>query len=88
MKERTVYFAEEYRDKAAIGTTEYFETIEEAIEYAKNEWSHLNDADRESYITDDNGIFHAGQKWQTWDDDIEEWIDGDIIDVYYDALDK
>lgn len=86
MKTRKIYFAEEYRDKAGIGTTEYFNSADEAIEYAKDEWDHLNDADRKSYMNDSFSMFIAGQKWQTWDDDIEEWIDGDIIDVYYDAL--
>lgn len=86
MKTRKIYFAEEYRDKAGIGTTEYFSTAEEAIEYAKAEWRHLGEADKRSYITDDNGMFFAGQKWQTWDEDLEEWIDGDVIEVYHDCI--
>ena len=66
------YVFEHYRDKAGYGHVEYFTTEKEAIEHAKKEWNHLNDADKKSFTTDPAGRFDVTLRKMRWDDD--EWI--------------
>ena len=54
---KKVFVFNEYRDRAGSGSQEYFDSLEEAIDYAKKEWEHLADSDKKSYLNDPAGFF-------------------------------
>ena len=53
------YVFEEYRDKYGLGSEKIFETEEEAVKYAKGEWSKMCDSDKKTYLNDDCGEFRV-----------------------------
>lgn len=54
---KKVFVFDEYRDKAGVGSQEYFDSLEEAINYARKEWEHLAKSDKQSYLKDPAGYF-------------------------------
>lgn len=72
-KTESAWVFNEYRDKAGTGEYKTFETKEEAIAYAKDEWNHLNESDQDSYIYDKCGEFWVAQLDMVYDDVAEEY---------------
>lgn len=56
---KKIFVLDEYRDKAGNGSQEYFDSLEEAINYAKKEWEHLSGSDKLSYLRDPAGFFRV-----------------------------
>lgn len=50
----------EYRDSAGIGSHKVFNSKEEAVKYADEEWYNLVDSDKESYFKDPAPLFYVG----------------------------
>lgn len=73
MKTIKAWVYNNYRDKAGTGEHKIFDTKEEAIAYAKDEWNHLNESDRNSYINDKCGEFWVAQLDMVYDDVAEEY---------------
>ncbi len=73
----------EYRDSCGTGTERLFDTKEEALATAKDEWHHLAESDKDSYIHDVAGQFWVGLVWIHYDEDYEEWVRADGTYEYY-----
>ena len=54
----TKYIFEEYRDNKGIGSVKFFDTREESLQVAQEEWDGLCYADKKSYLNDTSPCFH------------------------------
>lgn len=66
---KAVGFFQEYRDRNGIGSEEWFDSYEEAYNYANQEWNNLVSSDKKSYLTDIAAIFYAETRY------VPEWLD-------------
>lgn len=82
---KKVFVFDEYRDRAGSGSQEYFDSLEEAIAYAKKAWEHLAKSDKQSYSKDPAGHFMV-----TENEIIEEegyyYPNLEPLDVFWDAF--
>lgn len=53
------YVFEEYRDVVGVGSEKIFNTKENALEFAKDEWDHLFESDKASYRKDKFSYFRV-----------------------------
>lgn len=80
---------ERYLDKAGHGETKIFNDPEKAIQYAKEEWSSLSEADQKRFIIDPAPRFDVSFRRMMWDDISEEWTvdpDEDPMQIVWNAL--
>lgn len=63
-----------------IGSQNLFKTKEEALAAAEEEWFHLCESDKSSYIKDPAGVFMVGLVWAEYDEDGEEWMSAGYTD--------
>lgn len=78
----------EYRDGGGIGSTECFDTQEEAVEHAKAEWDRLCAADKQRYINDPAGMYLVSLVPVEWDEIAKDWCpDLGSLDPVWSALD-
>lgn len=54
---KKIFVFDEYRDKAGVGSQQFFDNLEEAVDYARKQWEHLAKSDKESYMKDPAGFF-------------------------------
>ena len=71
---KTAWVFYEYRDRAGIGDYKLFKDKDDAINYAKDEWDHMNRYDQRSYITDVAGEFWVAELPVEWDDLSGEFV--------------
>lgn len=76
----------EYRDKNGIGSFKVYETKEEALKEADEEWRYLVQRDKDSYITDAAGAFYVGLFNACTDEDDDWLIGADPIEIEKDYL--
>ncbi len=80
VKLKKMWCFEEYRDVGGIGSQNLFKTKEEALAAAEEEWFHLCESDKSSYIKDPAGVFMVGLVWAEYDEDGEEWMSAGYTD--------
>ena len=71
----------EYRDKGGVGSFKVYDTKEEALKDAGEEWRNLMQSDKESYINDAAGSFYVGLFNACIDEDGDWLIGADPIEV-------
>ena len=78
----------EYRDSRGTGSQKLFKKEHEAVEYARDLWASLNEADRKTYREDPCGEFLVAEVPVEWDEIDEDWIaiTADGYDPVWDAL--
>ena len=76
----------EYRDKGGVGSFKVYDTKEEALKDAGEEWRNLTQRDKDSYIKDSAGSFYVGL-FNACVDESGDWLIGaDPIEVAMDYL--
>ena len=53
------YVFHEYREKWGLGSEEVFDSEEDAVKYANDEWNKMCDSDKKTYLNDDCGEFRV-----------------------------
>ncbi len=82
---KKVFVFDEYRDRAGSGSQEYFDSLEEAINYARKEWEHLADSDKKSYLNDPAGYFMVTEN-EVYMVDGEYYPDSVPLEIFWDAF--
>lgn len=82
---KKVFVFDEYRDKAGNGSQEYFDSLEEAVDYARKEWEHLADSDKKSYLNDPAGYFMVTEN-EVCMVDGEYYPDSVPLEIFWDAF--
>lgn len=67
------YVFERYLDKAGHGEIKTFTDPENAMQYAKEEWNHLSDSDKQRFFNDPAPRFDVSFRKMMWDDIAEGW---------------
>ena len=82
---KKVFVFGEYRDKAGSGSQEYFDSLEEAIDYARKEWEHLADSDKKSYLKDSAGHFMVTEN-EVIEEEGDYYPNLEPLNVFWDAF--
>lgn len=71
------YIFEEYRDSKGTGSEIMFDTAVEAVEYAKKDWEHFCEHDKQTYRNDMMGT-HRVYEIEITAEQVELYNDGDL----------
>lgn len=82
---KKIFVFDEYRDKAGVGSQEYFDNPNEAIDYAKKQWEHLAKSDKESYMKDPAGFFMVTEN-EVIEEDGDYYPSLEPLEIFFDAF--
>ena len=82
---KKIFVFDEYRDRAGVGSQEYFDNPNEAIDYARKEWEHLADSDKKSYLNDPAGCFMVTEN-EVYMVDGEYYPDSVPLEIFWNAF--